>query len=263
MSVNIVNLFDAARRHRDWTNRELGEFYRVESMLARAGLDVETDRGLTDEGDPWFVFCHAVTGDVIAHLARYDGFYVIASAMLENSIRGRDFRALIETMLRTYTVALPAKDEAGVKVSIHPSALLVSLIMICFFKLSVTQSDAFEATTLNPPDHLASDPDFNGVDASAMDEHHSRAFIAAIAFAVGWSYAVGADNQTPAVELGSFFGTEQSQEHSGAAITISGELSGTAPSDALRDHSGSPSMAIVDANDANPDLLVNPAVVAQ
>ena len=41
-------------------------------------LKIETDRGLSDEGDPWFIFCLAETGDIIIHFSRFDGCYAIA-----------------------------------------------------------------------------------------------------------------------------------------------------------------------------------------
>src|SRR5690554_6887190 len=44
------------RRGTDWANEDLAQFYRVEASLIQAGISVETDRGVTDEGEPWFVF---------------------------------------------------------------------------------------------------------------------------------------------------------------------------------------------------------------
>jgi hypothetical protein len=39
----------------DWNQQELSDFYRVESALLQGGLSVTTDRGISDEGDPWFI----------------------------------------------------------------------------------------------------------------------------------------------------------------------------------------------------------------
>ena len=52
-----------------WRNDELAELYRVEHSLVQAGVVVETKSGLSDEGDPWFVFCHP-DGHVVVHTAR-------------------------------------------------------------------------------------------------------------------------------------------------------------------------------------------------
>src|SRR5579863_4682664 len=62
MPAQVVQLFNYLERARDWTQRELSEFYRVESALIQAGMALETERGVTDEGEPWFVFCRADTG---------------------------------------------------------------------------------------------------------------------------------------------------------------------------------------------------------
>ena len=54
---NVAFLFAARPRSRDRTSQELAEFYRVESALIQGGMKISTDRGVSDEGDPWFVFC--------------------------------------------------------------------------------------------------------------------------------------------------------------------------------------------------------------
>ena len=43
----------------DWTRDELAELYRIEHALVQSGLTLDVERGVTDEGDPWFAFCRA------------------------------------------------------------------------------------------------------------------------------------------------------------------------------------------------------------
>jgi len=81
------------RAPRDWTAQELAEFYRVESILIQAGLWVVSARGLSDEGEPWFVFCRADDDEVIIHFARIDGRYVICAPAYGENATGHDFRA--------------------------------------------------------------------------------------------------------------------------------------------------------------------------
>ena len=50
-------------------------------ILTQAGLETEVDSGITDEGDPWFVFIRPDTGDVVAHFARIDGLFLAVSAV--------------------------------------------------------------------------------------------------------------------------------------------------------------------------------------
>jgi hypothetical protein len=134
MNVNVIS-FRAIKRPRDWSSQELAEFYRVEASLVRADIPIVTGRGQSDEGDPWFVFCHAHTGDVIIHFARIDGLYVVASRALEGCVRGHDFRALIEAQIETHPLVIP-RPKDGLKLFIHPAALLIALVTTCFFKLS-------------------------------------------------------------------------------------------------------------------------------
>ena len=59
-----------------WDNQDIANFYRAVDILKKAGLNTEVDSGVTDEGDPWFVFIRPETGDVIAHFAHVDGFFI-------------------------------------------------------------------------------------------------------------------------------------------------------------------------------------------
>lgn len=112
----------------DWTQQELAEFYRVESALLQGGFAVTTDRGISDEGDPWFIFCRADNEEVIAHFARIDREYVIVSSFFAGAARGRDFRLLIREMLNSHPLMLPIRRSQGQKVFLHPAALLTALL---------------------------------------------------------------------------------------------------------------------------------------
>ena len=47
----------ASPQPQDWTNQELSDIYRAVACLGQAGILVNLDRGVTDEGDPWMVLC--------------------------------------------------------------------------------------------------------------------------------------------------------------------------------------------------------------
>lgn len=125
---------------KDWGNQELADLFRVRQLLSAANVPVETDRGVTDEGDPWFVFCHA-NGEVFIHMCRIDGIYVLDSPNALRPLRGADFNALIADFTNQ---ALPARGsdddperrvirlERGGKVRLHPSAMLAALIWTLF-----------------------------------------------------------------------------------------------------------------------------------
>jgi hypothetical protein len=125
---------------KDWSNQELADLFRVRQLLSSANVPVETDRGVTDEGDPWFVFCHA-NGEVFIHLCRIDGLYVLDSPNVLRPLRGSDFNELIADFTNQAIPAGRSEDdperrvirlERGGKVRLHPSAMLAALIWTLF-----------------------------------------------------------------------------------------------------------------------------------
>ncbi|MEP5729328.1 MAG: hypothetical protein ABJL67_08120 [Sulfitobacter sp.] len=127
---------------KDWANQELADLFRVRQLLSGAGVPVDTMRGVTDEGDPWFIYCH-MNGDVFIHMARIDGAYVLDSPNVKRALRGRDFNELIADFtsdaLPSYATAgeedseqRVVRLERGGKVRLHPSAMLAALIWTLF-----------------------------------------------------------------------------------------------------------------------------------
>ncbi len=128
MSAVIPFLRPASARPGTWSQQELAEFYRVEAALLRAGIGIAGEHGVSDEGEPWFVFCRP-DGDAIMHFARIDGSYVIASEVLDHPVRGSDFRALIDQIARMHPELLPIPAVGtGTKLMAHPAALLAALV---------------------------------------------------------------------------------------------------------------------------------------
>jgi len=128
----ILSLF-ARPKNRDWSQQELAEFYRVESALARSGLSVETDRGLTDEGEPWFVFCRTSDGEVVIHFAKCDGQYIIAGPGYERVAKGLDFSSLVRDLVSRHPL-VNTKARQGSNVILHPTALLVAVVAAALLK---------------------------------------------------------------------------------------------------------------------------------
>lgn len=194
---NVISLFRPRPVDRDWNNQELAEFYRVESSLITVGFHVDTERGLSDEGEPWFVFVDATSGDVIVHCARTDGAYLIASAAFEGVLRGVDFRALVESFLERQPLALPKIEtpEQRNNIHLHPSAFLVALVATAFFKLSSTGAEA----AVLADGEVGHDP--YGIDADSaserlgieLDKRQSLVVLAAVAVVTGQALSDVAD----------------------------------------------------------------------
>lgn len=136
MAAQIISFFQhAPSPTRDWSQQETAEFYRVESALVQAGVELESDRGLSDEGDPWFIFCRSDNGEVFIHFARIDGLYVVDGAAFETPARGRDFAALVRGLIARYPLA-EARARGNSNIFVHPAALLIALVGAAFFQTS-------------------------------------------------------------------------------------------------------------------------------
>lgn len=154
---DLTSLFPDPKK--DWSNQELADLFRVRQLLSGANVAVETDRGVSDEGDPWFVFCHA-NGEVFIHLCRIDGYYLLDSPNVLRPLRGADFNELIADFTNQALPTRGTEDEAehrvirlerGGKVRLHPSAMLAALIWTLFL--------ASEELVLLAPEEQALDDD--------------------------------------------------------------------------------------------------------
>lgn len=156
MSASILPLFFRATVQYDWTQQELAEFYRVETVLIQSGVSLETDRGLSDEGDPWFVFCRPQTGDVIVHFARHGSDYIAAGGALDGVLRGRSFRDIIDSFMSRQPIVVSGGKSPETTLLLHPAALLSAFVATAFFLF--TNSDAEAAQDAKAQDADALDP---------------------------------------------------------------------------------------------------------
>lgn len=148
--LNVVSFVPFARqareaRKRDWSQQDLAEFYRVHTALQRAGMALTVDRGITDEGDPWYVFCREADEEPIIHFARIDEHYVVASAALGGVSRGFDLRKLIADILQREDIRRGMMHEAGKNATLwHPAALIGVVVGVAYF-FSMQPVDAADA----------------------------------------------------------------------------------------------------------------------
>jgi hypothetical protein len=114
-----------------WTTQEMADFYRALDILKQAGLDTEGDSGVTDEGDPWFVFIRPESGDVIAHFAQINDEFVAVSSINQEVYKGINIRNIVDEMLERHPMLLP-QSKNGAKLLLHPTAALSAFLAAAF-----------------------------------------------------------------------------------------------------------------------------------
>ena len=100
-------------------------------ILKRAGLDVEVDPGVTDEGEPWFVFVRSLDGEVLAHFAQIDGQFVAVSSLNHEVYRGSDIRQIVDQMLDKHPLVVPKNRNSG-QLYLHPTAAVTAFLAAAF-----------------------------------------------------------------------------------------------------------------------------------
>lgn len=131
MASHVVSFLRRSSRAVDWTSEELAELYRIEHALVQANIRVETDRGLSDEDDPWFVFCRA-DGEVLVHISRYDGQYRLHSPGLSNPLIGQSFVELAKSFTKIVPIQVSIQRREGAQLFIHPAAMLAAIVGTLF-----------------------------------------------------------------------------------------------------------------------------------
>jgi hypothetical protein len=165
MAAELLSFFRPAKSvNGDWSTQEIAEFYRVEAALVQAGTRVCVERGVSDEGDPWFVFCRAMDGDVIVHFARIDGTYLIVAGV-GRPLFGSDVRRLLGDFVERNPALIPMPMSRGARLMLHPASLLAAVVATALYHMSGTEA---VATALNS----AAVDDSNHTEQAGAEERH-------------------------------------------------------------------------------------------
>ncbi|HEY0650179.1 calcium-binding protein [Phenylobacterium sp.] len=142
----VVPFIARVRDSGDWSATERARLEELADRLASGGVHVEVIFGATDEGDPWCVVTDA-DGDVLIHVARIDGKFVVHSAIddavnesvdLHTALRER-LAATEEMMAPTSAVVLPFTARQG-------QTFLALLAATAFFYETSAIGDTAEAS---------------------------------------------------------------------------------------------------------------------
>src|SRR5262245_64454935 len=101
---NVRSSAQAYARHQGWSGHELADLRRAAKILWQYGLSLDTDCGITDEGEPWYVFFDVDSGDIVVHFARVDGQYIACAPFRDGGLKGRVFHDLVDRVLQ-YQIA--------------------------------------------------------------------------------------------------------------------------------------------------------------
>ncbi|MEM9761965.1 MAG: hypothetical protein AAF968_05560, partial [Pseudomonadota bacterium] len=209
-----ATLLSFTRRQPGWDNEERALLARVERLVLGAGLQVEIDDGETEDGDPWRVFCSAATGDVIIHIARIDGVYLLDCPALPEPVKGRSLTDCAERFLADTRLVAPAallgtrhagikRDDpgsTGAKLYVHPSALLAGVYLTLLLYVQMHIEKAAVAARLS--DALGTDITVDeGAEDALDDAAIAEMAEAAIASGEGVEAAISAEaTESPAAE---------------------------------------------------------------
>ncbi len=135
-----------------WSTVELGELFRVAHVLRQSGMMIETDMGLSDEGDPWFVFFATQTEDVIAHFARINGEVVVHGLSASGVVSGVDLADVVRRLQPVQAMEAQQRSQADRSVVFHPFMLLVAFVAASFLATEESQAAAPAPAAAESPD---------------------------------------------------------------------------------------------------------------
>ncbi|MBL8773793.1 MAG: hypothetical protein JNK30_20575 [Phenylobacterium sp.] len=167
----VVPFIARVRDSGDWTAAERVRLQALADQLAAAGVDVEVIFGATDEGDPWCVVTDG-SGDVLIHVARIDGRFVVHSAVDDAIDESFDLHAALRQRLAVTEEAIAPKSAAILPFTGRDGQTFLALIVAAaFFYETASIGGGAEAAEIvaspPPPDEPGAAPP--PADAPAQD----------------------------------------------------------------------------------------------
>lgn len=92
---DVLRFMRAVSQTGFWTNQEKAELFRLTDQLSSRDYGLETATGISDSGDPWFIVYDSDSGDVLVHVARINGRFVVHQMADDVMVEGDDLRRLI------------------------------------------------------------------------------------------------------------------------------------------------------------------------
>jgi hypothetical protein len=153
----VVPFIARVRDSGDWSAAERARLDELADRLAAAGVRVEVIYGVTDDGDPWCAVKDA-NEEVLIHVARIGGTFVVHSAIDDVLSEGADLHAVLRERLDATPeiFAQPASAEILPFQLRQAQSVLALLAAAAFFYETVAPAPA-EAAELPPAPVAAPD----------------------------------------------------------------------------------------------------------
>ena len=95
---DVIELF-GFQSQSGWSEQEKAEMFRAASLLGARGVPFDTESGVSEDGDPWFLLIGRGTGEVVVHFARIDGVFVAHHSAADVVFRAREIRDLVDRVV--------------------------------------------------------------------------------------------------------------------------------------------------------------------
>lgn len=159
---DVLRFIRAVTQTGNWTNQEKAELFRLTEGLAAHDSGVETASGISDSGDPWFVIYCAETGDVLVHVARIAGRFMVHDLSGDLLIEGDDLRGLISRAAGRQAVE-DAHGSYGNVVVLAALALVIDFFLSTERAMAAAPEDEPAALPFTHPDPLLLPADDEGI----------------------------------------------------------------------------------------------------
>ncbi|WP_068876118.1 calcium-binding protein [Phenylobacterium sp. CCH9-H3] len=163
----VVPFIARVRDSGDWTAAERARLQELADRLAASGVDVEVIYGATDEGDPWCVVTDGA-GDVLIHVARIGGKFVVHSAVDDAINENADLHTALRDHLAATEGALADQSATILPFGLtarQGQTFLALVVAAAFFYETTAVGGTAEAAEL--PDLPPDEPSMPQPDADA------------------------------------------------------------------------------------------------
>lgn len=172
----VVPFIARVRDSGDWSATERARLQELADRLAAGGVDVEVIFGATDDGDPWCVVTDG-NGDVLIHVARIDGVFVVHSAVDDAVNENVDLHTALRDRLGATEEALGPQSATILPFGLSArqgQTFLALVVAAAFFYETSGVAGTAEAAEL-PQDRPPPEPAPSSTDADAPTQERELA----------------------------------------------------------------------------------------